>query len=241
MDERQISVSASLGLAASRGEQDAADLLRDADLAMCAAKRDRGSGWRWYRPAMHERVRERHELEDELRGALGEGALTCAYQPIVDLTEGTDRMVEALARWDHVDLGPVSPQILAAIAEETGMIGMLGRQVLAAATTEAVGWGGEGPDVAVDGTVTELVAPGYLQQLQETLTRTGLVARRLVLELTESDLATDDQALPTVLQELRAIRCRLGQGYHLARPMPPAAFRDRVATPAATSGVVTAG
>jgi diguanylate cyclase (GGDEF)-like protein len=307
LDERRISVSASLGLALSRDRQDAADLLRDADLAMYAAKRDRGSGWRWYRPAMHERVRERHELENELRAALGAGALTCAYQPIVDLHLGTDRMVEALARWEHVDLGPVSPQIFAAIAEETGMIGMLGRQILAAATAEAVGWGPEGPDVAVNCTVTELVTPGYLEQLQETLFRTGLVATRLVLELTESDLATDDQALPAVLGDLRAagvriaiddfgtgrsslaklrelpidilkidrrfvegidrsrrdrafieaivnlsntlglvtvaegietadqltvlreIGCRLGQGYHLARPMPPAALRDRAA------------
>jgi len=136
----QIQVTASIGVATATGDETADDLLRNADVAMYAAKR-RGKGRsETYESRMYADLRERLEMEASLRSAIERCELTLHYQPIVSLDTGSIYGVEALLRWDHPRYGHLLPQHFVPLAEETGLIQRLGGWVLTEACRQLHCW-----------------------------------------------------------------------------------------------------
>src|SRR6185369_2897045 len=144
----EVVISASIGIAgvpvevAAIASTDA--LMRDADTAMYQAKADGPGKWTVFDTPLHERVRERVEIELALRQAVSQEELRLVYQPIVDL--GTGRIIgaEALARWDHPTRGPISPDVFIPIAEDTAMISPLGRWVIDESLRQLSHWRRDG-------------------------------------------------------------------------------------------------
>ena len=129
VDDHQLFVTASVGISLGVAEMSAADVLRNADIAMYEAKRSGRGRCAVFDESMHRRVSERLARENELRQVVEESLLRVHYQPVVDLATGRVRGFEALARWPD-GWAPVSPVEFIPIAEETGLIGALGLQVL---------------------------------------------------------------------------------------------------------------
>jgi diguanylate cyclase (GGDEF)-like protein len=141
LQERTIPIKASVGVAVGRrGVDDADGLLRNADVAMCAAKAGGKDRFELFRPDMHADMLQRLELEAELRHAAERGELVLHYQPIVELGSGRVTRVEALVRWQHPTRGLLSPAEFVPLAEDQGMIGPIGRWVLTEACRQARCW-----------------------------------------------------------------------------------------------------
>ncbi len=206
----QLSSDASIGIAiAPRDGADLFDLLKNADLAMYAAK---GAGRRTYRffdPAMQQRANHRRELEADLRTALAEGAFELHYQPQVDL--GSDRVAgcEALLRWRHPVRGMVSPVDFVPVAEETGLIEEIGQWVLRTACAEAAAWPAD-VRIGVNVSPVQFRSETLSLKVATILSETGLDPRRLELEITEAVLIADDETALATLSQLRAL------GVHIA-------------------------
>ncbi|HEY3073083.1 MAG TPA: EAL domain-containing protein [Candidatus Limnocylindrales bacterium] len=221
--DREFIVSASVGVAAATmGEMAADDLLRNADVAMYMAKARGKGSVSVYDPEMHAAVIERHELRNQLSGAIRRDELQVHYQPIVALANGAIEGFEALVRWNHPERGFIPPDSFIALAEENGSIATLGQQVLQRAAAQAQRW------TALEGmppvTITVNVSPhqvrraGYIDEVREALAETGLDPSRLVLEMTETAMFKDSQGAISKLQELRAEGVRIavddfGTGY----------------------------
>ena len=134
-------VGASVGIAlAPIDGADEEELLRNADLALYRAKNDGRGRYRFFELGMDRAARERRELEADLRAGLARGEVVLVYQPLASLESGQIDGFEALARWQHPTRGVIGPEIFIPIAEESGLIVELGRQVLAAALNEAATW-----------------------------------------------------------------------------------------------------
>ena len=206
-----VSVGVATAAAGATGE-----LLRDADLAMFAAKSAGGSQVRTFTPQLRRETSERVRLEDDLRAAVHAGELTAWFQPIVDLRTGRTRAVEALARWQHPRLGMVPPDQFVPLAENGGLIDVLGAQILRQACTRAAtpgcAW-----DVSVNVAPAQLRAGDFPDMVLGILAAAGLAPGRLILEITESMLSEDDEVLDR-LQRLRGHGVRVavddfGTGY----------------------------
>jgi len=188
---REFFISASIGIAAGTG--DAETLLRDADLAMYRAK-SRGKGrYALYEPSMHTAIVERLELEVDLKRALERDELAVVYQPIFSLTDGRVTGVEALVRWNHPTRGVVMPESFVPLAEESGLIGELGRWVLRKACHQGALWrakypGHPGLGIGVNISGAQLREPGLLQEVADALVESQLDATGLTLEITETAL-----------------------------------------------------
>ncbi|MGO4689558.1 putative bifunctional diguanylate cyclase/phosphodiesterase [Glaciibacter sp. 2TAF33] len=146
-------------------------------------------------------------LETDLRGAAGRGELRVHYQPQIDLANGSIVGVEALVRWEHPELGMISPASFIPIAEASGLIREVGFHVLQEATQTGAKWHAAGfpIEMAVNVSVAQLSAPSFLSQLKEALHQTGFPAASLTIEITESQVVTDHAVLRTVLRELREL------------------------------------
>jgi diguanylate cyclase (GGDEF)-like protein/PAS domain S-box-containing protein len=220
VDGRVLSISASIGLVTTTWTANAQDALRDADVAMYAAKEQGGGRYTVFDPAMHAAVVERLALEAELRAAIDEGGLAVHYQPIVDPTTGTIAKVEALVRWPHPTQGMLPPDTFIPLAEETGLIVPLGAWVLQEACSEATRHRDRHPDlrVAVNLSARQLDDPGLPATVADTLEAIGLPPDRLVLEVTETVLMEHGPSALGSLVELRALGVTLaiddfGTGY----------------------------
>jgi len=147
--DRDVLTPASIGLALATDGCTVEDLLANADVAMYRAKARGRNCYDVFRPAMHQAVVERIELEEEMRRAMARDEFTVYYQPIVDLRRGITVGVEALVRWQHPTRGLLSPGEFIALAEETGLIVPLGRLVLREACGQVAAWQREGlaPDL----------------------------------------------------------------------------------------------
>jgi EAL domain-containing protein (putative c-di-GMP-specific phosphodiesterase class I) len=173
-------------------------------------------------PSMHERVARTLGTENDLRLALERDELFVVYQPVVDLGAAGGTAVEALVRWRHPTRGLVSPADFIPVAEESGLIVEVGRQVLAAACRQFMAWrqqlGDKAPvSVAVNLSPVQLRHPTLLDDVQACLRATGILPRQLQLEVTES-LAAQDELARTRLRELKALGLGLslddfGTGY----------------------------
>ena len=136
-----VSIGASVGIVTSDyDDRTSDDLMRDADLALYAAKAAGKGCFRFFAPEMHEAARDRQLMESDLRVALEKGQLRLAYQPCVDSSSEAVTGFEALIRWDHPEHGPVSPVQFIPLAEEIGLINEIGEWVLRTACAEAANW-----------------------------------------------------------------------------------------------------
>ena len=209
LDGLSLPVQASVGVATLRPGQPGERLLADADIAMYRAK-DSGGGWAVFGAQDEADRRSRFTLVTGLRAALEVGAVEVHYQPKVDLASGMVTGVEALARWTHPELGPVRPDVFVPLAEQTGLVGELTRQVLRTALTRCRSWAAEGlhVPVAVNVSALSLQQPGFVDMVTEAIAECGVVGSLLTLEITESALAQRDTAALEVLHRLR----RLGLG-----------------------------
>jgi diguanylate cyclase len=214
--------SASIGIA-EYGPQHAgdADLLRDADIAMYAAKAAGKAAYRICTPALREAAVTRAELIADLRRAVDDGdQFELAYQPIVEVGSGRVRGVEALVRWRHPRHGLLNPARFLPLAEETGLVLPLDRCVLAAACRDAAGWQqlAPGVTVAVNLAPVHLRQPGLIGTVDSAVTSAGLQAARLTLELTETALIDSTDEVLVRLAQLRELGVRIsiddfGTGY----------------------------
>ncbi|HEX2040256.1 MAG TPA: EAL domain-containing protein [Acidimicrobiales bacterium] len=219
-----VSLNASLGIVLGRGgDEDAAELLRNADLAMYRAKGQGKGRFEIYEAGMHAAVVERLALKADLRRAVDAGEFEPHYQPIVDLRTGATVGVEALVRWNHPERGILPPAAFIDLAEETALIVPIGIQVLRQACADAAGWrrrlGEHAPrSVSVNLSVRQLQHPRVVDDVAAALRDSGLPSEALVLELTESTLLDDADAAAARLEELKALGVRMalddfGTGY----------------------------
>jgi diguanylate cyclase (GGDEF)-like protein/PAS domain S-box-containing protein len=206
LDGRELVVAASLGNALADSDAAAADVMRDADVAMYRAKADGKGRHAVFDAHMHERVMARLDLETDLRHAIEEDALEVFYQPIVQAATGRLVGFEALARWARADGSFVEPAEFVPIAEETGLIVALGRRVLERACRTLAEWralpGGEGLTVGVNVSHRQLSEPGFPAELEAVLAASGLDPRALRLEVREHDLARDGESTRRTLSHV---------------------------------------
>lgn len=231
VDGHDIVCGASVGLAWSLDDPEIAlrepdDVLRDAGIAMVEAKRAGGNRHMVFAPSMRERAARRAGIEAELRQALVEEQLFVVYQPVVRLLPcgGVDYAagVEALVRWRHPVRGIVPPIDFIEVAEECGLIGMLGDFVLERACRDFLDWrarlGDRAPGLmAVNLSRAQLAQPGWIDGVRRILRDTGMPPGCLQLEVTES-LAAQDQDIQQRLHDLKALGIQLalddfGTGY----------------------------
>jgi diguanylate cyclase (GGDEF)-like protein len=213
----QLTADASIGVALiPEHGTDLDQIMKNADLAMYAAKAAGRRTWRFFAPEMDAQVKARHQLEIDLRQAIADDQFEVHYQPCLSLQD--DRIVgcEALVRWKHPTRGMVSPAEFIPIAEDTGLINQLGEHVLNVACTEAATW----PDdirLAVNVSPVQFKSGTLALKVAKALADSGLSPHRLELEITEAVLIRDDDALE-VLQQLRGLGVRIalddfGTGY----------------------------
>jgi diguanylate cyclase (GGDEF)-like protein/PAS domain S-box-containing protein len=218
----QVRVTASIGVASASSEDRADDLLRNADMAMYAAKRHGKGRAETYESRMYADIRERLDLEAALRIAIERRELTLFYQPIVNLQNGDIYGLEALLRWEHPQFGRLLPQHFVPLAEETGLIVQLGSWVLGEACRQLQVWRRAHPErllaISVNISGRQLQGAGLTDALRQTLTSSGVEPSSVVLEITESVLMQQTDAVLERLQQLKALGVRLaiddfGTGY----------------------------
>jgi len=221
VDGVEAYVTASVGVALRSGGEEAAELLRDADVAMYRAKEGGGARLELFDARMRAWVTERFETEHALRHALEHGGLGVHYQVQVRPVTGEIVAFEALARWEQTPRGEIQPALFIPLAEETGLIGVIGEQVTEEACRQAARWNATGPcpvGIAVNVSVRQLTQPGLLELVDRALSASGLDPARLTLEITESVLVRDPDLASSRLEALRALGVRLavddfGKGY----------------------------
>jgi diguanylate cyclase (GGDEF)-like protein len=207
VDGHTLVVRASVGIAHTLPGAGMDALIRDADIAMYAAK-DRGKGtFRRYHEEMGVRIVERAHLATLLEEAIGTDQIRLLYQPIVDLVTGRMTGVEALTRWHHPERGHVSPVEFIPLAEYTGLIVPLGRWILAEACRQAASWRdgyATAGDLVINVNVAgrQLMEPGFVAEVAGVLARTGLPAHQLTVEVTETAVLQGGEVIE-VLEQLR--------------------------------------
>jgi diguanylate cyclase (GGDEF)-like protein len=223
LDGSEISVRASAGVAFATDDSTADELLRNADVAMYSAKTQRQHGLSLYEPAMHARVRRRHELALALERAVEDDRISVVYQPIVSLSNGRIEAVEALARWPRSRGETIQPSEFIPIAEEAGHMELLGERILRTACSQATAWQAEFPSATalrmnVNLSPRELKDDGLAPRVMKVLEDTGLDPSCLTLEITEAyAMDSGDEALER-MQVLYDLGVRLalddfGTGY----------------------------
>jgi diguanylate cyclase (GGDEF)-like protein len=214
----QVRTTISIGIAVSAADGESADdLVVAADLALYAAKERNRDSFEFYQPAMTSELRDRQQIETELREAIDRNELELHYQPIVRLQDDSVTGFEALARWRHPTRGFVPPADFIPVAEDTGMITRLGEWAL----TEACGRIAQLPahvNLAVNISPVQFAAPDLVEVVQRALASSGLPAERLELEITERLLVDNNERIVSMLRRLRQIGIRIalddfGTGY----------------------------
>jgi diguanylate cyclase (GGDEF)-like protein/PAS domain S-box-containing protein len=220
----EYALGVSVGIAVrTAGDQRAADLMRDADLAMYVAKREGKSRHVVFEPEMRADALRRVAIVGELRRGLAGDELVPFYQPIVDTTSGAVIGVEALVRWHHPERGLVPPLEFIGAAESTGLIVPLGRTMLTQACRDAhelraAGVVGDAFYVSVNLSARQLGEPSVEADVRDALAASGLSPTNLVLEVTESALIEDLDDAMLRLGALKALGVRIavddfGTGY----------------------------
>ena len=208
-NEREISLTASLGVALLDAQPGQADeLIKNAELAMYAAKRVRGDRFEVFKPAMRTRRTDRLNVESELRRALSREEITLLYRPIVRLENRTIAGFEALTRWDHPKMGRLLPSEFIAMAEEIGLVADLALFAVERAVRQLAIWqrGARGrvPLFASVGISSrQLLKDDVVEGLHAVLGRGGLARGTLKLELTESAVMENPEQAAQILKRLR--------------------------------------
>jgi diguanylate cyclase (GGDEF)-like protein/PAS domain S-box-containing protein len=222
---KQVSATASIGIAYGSADADSDEMLRNADLAMYTAKESGKSCSRVFVGEMHRAALERLDLEAHLRGATERGQLVIHYQPIIELHSGHITAVEALVRLQHPERGLLEPLAFIPFAEQSGLIDEIGHHVLVTACEEAARWNGAtneavGPTISINVSPRQLLDPHFPERVELVLRQCGLHPARLILEITEGFLMKDSAATTTSLRRLSQLGARLavdgfGTGYLL--------------------------
>jgi diguanylate cyclase (GGDEF)-like protein/PAS domain S-box-containing protein len=218
LDGHSVVIGASIGIAMAPGDGDDSEkLLKHADMALSRAKNDSRGTFSFFESGMDARAQSRRKIETDLRDAIQGDVLRPYYQPLVDLSTGRITGFEALVRWPHAERGMVSPAEFIPVAEETGLINPLGGLMLHRACMDAALW----PDdvrVAVNLSPLQFRAGNLLSHVMEELKQSGLPAKRLELEITETLLLEKSSEVLATLHALRALGVRIsmddfGTGY----------------------------
>ena len=218
IEGHRVKIGASVGIAIGDPGRACADsLIRNADLALYAAKAAGRGKHCFYEPAMHSDLSDRQLLEDELRQAIERGQLWVAYQPIIRAAAEELCGFEALVRWSHPVRGPISPDKFIPLAEECGLISDIGQWVLKTALQEAAHW----PDqvlIAVNLSPIQFNDPATVDMIAELLQETGIRAARLELEITEGVFLAEGDSTDDTFAKLKSLGVRLalddfGTGY----------------------------
>ena len=220
---QEVRVSASIGIAHRQGSEPAEDLLRDADIAMYVAK-NRGSGRvEVFEPAMRVRASRRISLQQQLARAVDLAEIEVHYQPIIDLKTSRPTTLEALARWRRPDRSVVPADVFIPIAEETGAIIDIGREVLRQACHAVQLWrrtvpGHSDLGVAVNVSAHQVLSGHLVEHVAEALEDSGMPPSALTLEITESTALEDPDRVAAEFALLRRLGVRIavddfGSGY----------------------------
>jgi predicted signal transduction protein with EAL and GGDEF domain len=213
-----VSIGASVGIVTSDyDDRTSDDLLRDADLALYAAKAAGKGCYRFFAAEMHEAARERQLMESDLRVALENDQLRVVFQPRGDASSEAVTGFVALIRWDHQEHGPISPAMFIPLAEEIGLINEIGEWVLRTACAEAAKWPPH-ITVAVNLSPVQFKAHALPATIRSVLSDTDLPAKRLELEITEGVFLSNDEHVHEMIGNLKAIGVKLalddfGTGY----------------------------
>ncbi|MBX3578842.1 MAG: EAL domain-containing protein [Rhizobiaceae bacterium] len=188
-----------------------------ADLALYKAKELGKNGWRLFESAMDAAFRNRQLMKADLRSAVEAKGLRVVYQPIVSMETMRIASCEALCRWDHPDLGPISPGVFIPLAEEMGIISDISAFMLGAATKECAKWP-EHNSVSINLSAKDFRSAGIVDKVREALDASGLAPHRLEIELTETALLDDKSLTREIIEELKSLGVRIalddfGTGY----------------------------
>ncbi|UGY18144.1 EAL domain-containing protein [Bradyrhizobium septentrionale] len=218
LEGHSVVIGASIGIAMSPGDgEDSEKLLKSADMALSRAKSEFRGTFSFFEAEMDARAQSRRKIEIDLRDAIQNEGLRPYYQPLVDLASGRITGFEALVRWPHPERGMISPGEFIPVAEETGLINPLGSLMLHRACIDAAQW----PDdvrVAVNLSPLQFRTGNLLALITDALRQSGLPARRLELEITETLLLEKSSQVLATLHALRALGVRMsmddfGTGY----------------------------
>ncbi|WP_106328138.1 putative bifunctional diguanylate cyclase/phosphodiesterase [Actinoplanes italicus] len=213
LDGATLRSGVSIGVTASRPDDDPAELLRRADVAMYAAKGTGGNGWQWFDPAMDIAADDSARLAADLRTALRDDQFFLLFQPIVSLPTGAATGVEALLRWQHPERGLVPPDVFIPVAERIGVINELGSWVFARACRQSADWAARYGDTApmrisVNVSARQLADPHFVDAVTATLRETGADTRHLLIEVTETAVLNAGIAIEQ-LHRLKALGLRI--------------------------------
>ena len=218
IDGVRVTIGVSIGIAfAPEHGTTSESLIRNADLALYAAKEAGRGIHRFYDKSMHANAEDRRSLEMDLRQALAENQLHLVYQPQVSTMDEEISGYEALVRWEHPVRGSISPSIFIPIAEEAGLISHIGEWVLRTACSEVSKWP-QNIKIAVNVSPTQFANPGFPAIVVNALSASRLSANRLELEITESVFLIEGDETDKMFSRLKAIGVRLslddfGTGY----------------------------
>jgi predicted signal transduction protein with EAL and GGDEF domain len=213
-----LRIQASGGAVLSRvRDTDVDAMIVKADLALYKAKELGKNDWRLFESSMDEAFRNRQLMKADLRVAIESRSLRVVYQPIVAMDTMRIASCEALCRWDHRDLGPISPAVFIPLAEEMGMISEISQFVLDAACAECVRWP-EQLSVSVNLSAKDFRSRDVVEKVSDALTRSGLAPHRLEIEVTETALLDDKSLTGQYVEELKSLGVRIalddfGTGY----------------------------
>jgi diguanylate cyclase (GGDEF)-like protein/PAS domain S-box-containing protein len=225
LDTRDVVITMSVGVAVAKAgdDCDTEELLRNADLAMYAAKREGRDRFALFDPAMYTDLTREAQQRADLEHALDDDQFVLYFQPIVDLTTRRLAGVEALVRWHHPVEGLVGPDTFIPIAEATGLIVPLGRWIIRQAVRQLAQWHTHNPDtthlrMSINVSGRQFQQPGLVEEVTAMLAETGVDPASIVLEITESMLMQDVDQTARTLQALRDLGVRVavddfGTGY----------------------------
>ncbi|WP_447556294.1 putative bifunctional diguanylate cyclase/phosphodiesterase [Vreelandella sp. EE22] len=223
IDGHDIFTSCSIGIvSADLTHTSPEDLLRDADIAMYAAKKQGRGRWALFDVSMREAAIDALVMQNALKQAVANNEFSVVYQPIYCILTGEISGAEVLVRWCHPALGQVSPDRFIPVAEDIGVIHELGCWVMQEGCAELKRWKGEFPELTLHLNVNvsgvELHRPGYVNQIKEILVQTGIDAQDLQVEITESIFLHQPDTIAQVLESLRELGVRIalddfGTGY----------------------------
>ena len=218
----ELSTAASIGISLYPTHHDNVEaLLQGADAALYKAKSEGRNTYYYYSDQLTAQARQRLVLESRLRQAIKKQQLRCYYQPQLDIKTGSIIGAELLLRWQDPELGFISPDLFIPLAESSGLIHLIGQQVLQQACIQGQAWLNEGlPPItlAVNVSVQQFGRGDLEQQVKMVLAESGFPARLLELEVTESALMLDEEKVVLTMQQLRETGVRLaiddfGTGY----------------------------
>jgi diguanylate cyclase (GGDEF)-like protein len=218
LGDHQVTTGASIGIAiAPRDGVDCDEILKSADLALYSAKSGGRGSFRFFEPELDRRMHARRNLERDMRSALADGEFELHYQPFVNVKSGEISGFEALLRWHHPQRGLIMPGEFIPLAEETGLIAPLGEWVLRAACAEAAKWPVD-LKIAINLSPAQFRSKELVSIIVGALANSGVAPHRLELEVTETVIMHDSEAVFAALGQLHELGVRIalddfGTGY----------------------------